>query len=196
MSEMELEVKGAVMATSPAVHSEQKRGETVLREALGDEAESLIANRKKRDGSKAHITLINPPDARKAIALLAEKDGSSKSAAEKKFKELAKENVAGDFKVLGVGKVERGSDVAYYAALDWPAGRAFRESLGIDPDGQDFHITLGFGDSGDVTGVSKKLTSSNRLKASTLRSKVIRLAHQKPELRSHLLPLLAHKGIV
>lgn len=183
---MHVEVKGAVMATSPKVHSAQEEAEKDLKTRLGEaEAQSLIDNRVKRDGDKAHITLLGPPDAKKAIALMAERDGISKGEAEKKLKELAKEGVAENFTAKGLGKAESGGKTAYFVVVSWPGGEAFRESLGLDPDGQDFHITVGFGDNGDVHGVPK-----NRVLSASLRSQVIRLAHANPDLRPHLLPIL------
>lgn len=190
---MHVEVKGAVMATSPKVKSEQGDAEDALRRALGDErADALIANRVKRDGDKAHITLVGPPDAKKAIADIAARDGISKGEAEKKLKELAAKGVPDDFRVKGVGHAESGGKTAYFAVVSWPGGRDFRELLGLDPDGQDFHITVGFGDGGDVHGVPKNrvLSEGDLGKTASLRSRVIRLAHENPALRPHLLPLL------
>lgn len=183
---MHVEVKGAVKATSPKVHSAQEEAESDLKTRLGEaEAQSLIDNRVKRDGDKAHITLLGPQDSKKAIALMVERDGISKGEAEKKLKELAKEGVVENFTVKGLGKAESGGKTAYFVVVDWPGGEAFRESLGLDPKGQDFHITVGFGVDGDVHGVPK-----NRVLSASLRSQVIRLAYQNPDLRPHLLPIL------
>lgn len=191
---MTIEVKGAAMATSEAVKSEQGKGEKILRDTLGEEkANALIENRKKRDGDKAHITLLSPADTKKAISTLAEKEGISKGEAEKRVKALAAQGVPEDFEVKGVGKAEKDGKEAYYAVVDWPAGNEFRKSLGLpsgDEEGaQDFHITLGFGEGGDVHGVRKRDTSVGK-KAMSLRSKLIRLAHENPELRPHILPLI------
>lgn len=154
--DMTVEVKGAIMATSPSVKSAQAQGESDLSNILGAEvAEQLIANRKNRDGDKAHITIAGPPDAKKAIATLAAEKGVSKGDAEKQIKQLAMSGATGDFEVKGIGKVEAGSKIAYFLVLDWPGGSEFREKIGLDPDGQDFHITLGFGPDGDVHGVRK-----------------------------------------
>ncbi len=144
------------MATSPKVKGEQAKGERELVSVLGEaEAEALFENRRKRDGDKAHITLAGPPDAKKAVANLADRDGISKGEAERRIKALAAEGVPDTFRVKGVGKAESGGKVAYFLVVDWPDGRAWRESVGLDPDGQDFHITLGFGPEGDVHGVPK-----------------------------------------
>ena len=153
---MTVEVKGAIMATSPKLKSEQAKGERELSEILGEnEAEALFENRRKRDGDKAHITLAGPPDAKKAVDNLADRDGISKGEAERRIKTLAAEGVPDSFRVKGVGKAESGGKVAYFLVVDWPEGRAWRESVGLDPDGQDFHITLGFGPEGDVHSVPK-----------------------------------------
>lgn len=191
---MTVEVKEVVMATSSRVKAEQAKGERELAEILDEaEAEALFENRRKRDGDKAHITLANPSDAKKAVSNLAARDGISKGEAERRIKALAAEGVPDTFRVKGVGKAESGGKVAYFLVVDWPEGRAWRESIGLDPDGQDFHITLGFGPEGDVHGVPKNRlmrASSLPMKQASLRSKLIRLANARPELRGHLLPLL------
>jgi hypothetical protein len=191
---MFVEVKGAVMATSPRVLAEQRDGEKEIRRVLGDEAaELLFENRRKRDGTKAHITILSPQDAKKAIASLAARDGISKGEAERRLKALAAAGVPDNFRVRGIGKAESGSKIAYFLVVDWPGGREFRESVGLDPDGQHFHVTLGFGPEGDVHGVPKNRPLNEgqlAVKQSNLRSQIIRLAHAKPELRPTLLPLL------
>ena len=189
-----VEFKGAIMATSSKVISSQRDGEDKLREVLGEAAEPLIANRRKRDGDKAHITLVSPPDVKKAIAALVESNPDiSKGEAERRIKAITAEGVQDNFRVEGIGKAEAGGKLAYFLVVNWPGGSAFRDTLGIAPGGQDFHITLGFGDGGDVHGVPKDRVldeSQLAMKQASLRSKVIRLAHARPELRNHLLPLL------
>lgn len=193
---MTIEMRGAVMATSPAVKAAQVKGEGILRKKLGDEkADALIENRKKRDGDKAHITLMSPADTKQAIATMAASEGIPKGEAERRIKEVLSKGLPDSYDLKGVGKAESGGKEAYYVAIDWPAADAFRAEFGL-PTGsqtgaQHFHITLGFGDGGDVHGVAKKDTSVGRL--ASLRSKVIRLAHAKPALRPHLLPLLVGK---
>lgn len=176
------------MATDARVKSEQSEAEKSLVKSLGeDEAKTIIANRVKRDGDKAHITLANPQDGKKAVEYLAQQRGVSKSEAQKLIASLP---LDGGWTAKGVGRAESGGKVAYFVVVDWPGGRAFRESLGLDPHGQDFHITVGFGDNGDVHGVPKNRVLPELSRAASLRSKVIRLAHLNPELRPHLLPLL------
>jgi hypothetical protein len=190
---MHIEVKGAIMATDARVKSEQGKAEKALIEALGEEdALKLIANRTKRDGDKAHITLAGPQDGKKAVELVATERGVSKGEAQKIIPTLPLDE---GWRAKGIGRAESGGKIAYFVVVDWPGGREFRESLGLDPSGQDFHITVGFGDSGDVHGVPKNrvLSPSNLKKEAsmnTLRSKIIRLAHAQPALRPHLLPLV------
>lgn len=190
---MHIEVKGAIMATDARVKSEQGKAEKVLIEALGEEeATRLIANRTKRDGDKAHITLAGPQDGKKAVEHVATERGVSKGEAQRVIPTLPLDD---GWRAKGIGRAESGGKTAYFVVVDWPGGREFRESLGLDPGGQDFHITVGFGDSGDVHGVPKnRVLSPSDLKKeasmNTLRSKVIRLAHAQPELRPHLLPLV------
>lgn len=128
---------------------------------------------------------------------MAEKEGISKGEAERRVKALVSDGVDEDFTVRGVGKAEKDGKEAYYAALSWPAGDKMRKSLGLptgDEEGaQDFHITLGFGEGGDVHGARKTDTSVGKTASGgsmNLRSQLIRLAYQHPKLRSDLLPLL------
>jgi hypothetical protein len=190
---MKIEVKGAIMATDARVKSEQDKAEKALIEALGEEeATKLIANRTKRDGDKAHITLAGPQDGKKAIEHIATERGVSKGEAQKVIPTLP---LDAGWKAKGIGRAESGGKIAYFVVVDWPGGKDFRESLGLDPSGQDFHITVGFGDNGDVHGVPKNrvLSPSDLKKTASLRSQVIRLAHANPELRPHLLPLLTRR---
>jgi len=155
MNTTHIEMKGAIMFSSPAIHAAQEEGEKALIELVGQEAaDEMIAARKQRDGDKAHITIAGPQDAKKAVADRAAKDGVSKGAAEKAVKEDLASVKAGDFIVKGLGKAESGEKEAYFVVIDWPAGSEIREKLGLDPNGQDFHITVGF-KGGDVHGVPK-----------------------------------------
>lgn len=182
------------MATSPRVKSEQAKGERELAEILGEvEAEALFENRRKRDGDKAHITIANPGDAKKAVANLAAQKSVSKGEAERQIKELSLAGAPDNFRVKGLGKAESGGKVAYFLVVDWPGGREFRNIIGLDAGGQDFHITLGFGPEGDVHGVRKdRIMNASKLamKQTSLRSKLIRLARENPSLRESFLPLL------
>jgi|APSaa5957512622_1039677.scaffolds.fasta_scaffold85776_1 hypothetical protein len=152
--------RGAVKTPGddPRVKAEQESAEKKLREMIGDEkADAMIANRKKRDGDASHMTLVTPKESKDIIKKLRDEEGLSRKQAEKKLKSLLEDNPPpSDWKVKGVGKAEKDGNEAYYAAVDWEGGRKLRESLGLDPDANDFHITLGFGDGGDVHGASKK----------------------------------------
>ena len=149
------EMKGAIMFSSSAVQSAQKKGEEILANLVGQEAaDEMIAARKQRDGNKAHITVAGPKDAKDAVAERAKKDGSSKGAAEKALKEELASMRGGSFTVKGLGHAESGGKEAYFVVIDWSEGEKIREQLGLDPRGQDFHITVGF-KGGDVHGVPK-----------------------------------------
>ena len=158
MEIMHVEVKGAVMVTSPEVKRAQEAGEAALRKLIGDEAaNALVANRTARDGAKAHVTLAGPGDVRAAIAARAVGAGS-KIAAEREFRTLAEGlTLEDDFEVVGLGRSESGDKVAFYVVLRWTAGAQARVALGLDPEGQDFHVTVGFGPTGDVHGVRKNV---------------------------------------
>jgi hypothetical protein len=160
MEIMHVEMKGAVMVTSPEVKRTQEAGEAALRKLIGDEeANALIANRTARDGAKAHVTLAGPGEVRAAIASRAVAAGS-KGAAEREFRALA-EGLAievGDFEACGLGRAVEGDKIAYYVVLfHWTEGRGARVALGLDAKGQDFHVTVGFGPTGDVHGVRKNV---------------------------------------
>jgi len=152
---MSFEMKGAIMYSSQEVHDAQKLGEEILVRIIGnDSAQELIAARKTRDGDKAHITLVGPKEAKEFIAARALKDNISKSLAEKSIKEeLSQVNVE-SFTVKGLGHVTLEDKEAYFVVIDWPSGLSLREKFGLNPQGQDFHITVGF-KNGDVHGVRK-----------------------------------------
>ena len=153
---MAVEAQGAVTATSARVKSAQKKAEEDLLTALGPAFEGFILNRVKRDGTKAHITLIRPPDLKLVVAQRVVKDGVSKSEAVRRLEAELPNTVLGDtWVVKGYGAAKVGAKVAYYVTLDWPDGDDFRTSLGLNRGTQDFHITVGFGDGGDVFDVPK-----------------------------------------
>lgn len=150
-----IEMKGAIMFSAPAVRAAQEKGEEILARLVGQEkADEMVKARKARDGEKAHVTIAGPKDAKEAVAQKAAKDGLSKGAAEKAIKEDLAGMRGGSFTVKGLGHAEGGGNEAYFVVIDWPGGREIREKLGLSPDGQDFHITVGF-TGGDVHGVRK-----------------------------------------
>ncbi len=158
------EVAGAITVSSPAIHAIQKEGERDLAALVGeDEAANLIADRRQRDGDKAHVTIVSPPEARKVLDNLAAEalaadptlsKGKAKDAAKARLKELTASWKVGSMQSKGLGRAEAGSNEAYFVVLSWPEGRKIRESLGLDGDGQDFHVTVGF-KGADVHGVRK-----------------------------------------
>lgn len=157
------EFTGAIMVSAPIIESIQREGEKAMRELIGDEADEYIRARQQRDGSKAHMTVVGPPEARKVLDFLADEalkadpslsKGKAKDAAKTKLKELMASWDLGSLRSKGLGRVEAGGKEAYFMVVDWPKGRDLRKDLGIDPDGQDFHVTVGF-KGGDVHGVRK-----------------------------------------
>ena len=149
MSNLVVEVKGAIMASSHRVLTLQAEGERWLAELVGpEEANALIANRVKRDGARAHITLAGPKDAK----------GANKDI----LMDLAAAGVRDDIVVKGLGRAQSGDKIAYFVVVSWPAGREFRLAVGLEPDGQDFHVTIGFGPDGDVHGVRKNVVVAPR----------------------------------
>jgi hypothetical protein len=150
-----IEMKGAIMFSSPAVRAAQEMGEEILVRLVGQEkADEMIKARKARDGEKARVTIAGPKDAKEAVAQRAARDGLSKGAAEKALKEDLAAMHGGSFTAKGLGHAEGGGNEAYFVVIEWAGGREIRENLGLDRDGQDFHITVGF-KGGDVHGVRK-----------------------------------------
>lgn len=158
------EFAGAITVSSSAIQSIQKDGERDLIALVGeDEAAAMIAARRQRDGDKAHVTIVSPPEARKVMDNLAGEalaadptlsKGKAKDAAKARLKEMAADWKVGSIQSKGLGRVEAGSNEAYFVVLSWGEGRKIRESLGLDGDGQDFHVTVGF-KGADVHGVRK-----------------------------------------
>lgn len=157
------EFTGAIMVSSPKIESIQQDGANDLIALLGDDAHELIEARRKRDGSKAHVTVVSPPEARQVMDEFAKEaieadptlsKGKAKDAAKARIKEMMADWKVGNIRSRGLGKAEAGSNEAYFVVLDWPEGRKLRESLGLDGDGQDFHVTVGF-KGADVHGVRK-----------------------------------------
>jgi len=47
-----------------------------------------------------------------------------------------------DWTVQGLGRVEDGTNEAYFLVVEWASAQALRAKLGLPP--HDFHITVGF----------------------------------------------------
>ena len=157
LASVEVAVKGNVGASSSKITQAGKQGTAELMELLPEQAEAMIAAKQLRDGAgKFHTTIISPPEVREVISFIAADRGVSKGQAEKAFKQEVSESSFSDsdLKVLGLGSAEKGGNIAYFVVLDWPSARDLREKYGLDPKGQDFHITVGF-DGADVHGVRK-----------------------------------------
>ena len=157
---MHVEINSTVGVASPRMLKVQRPAEKVLRRALGpEEADHLIANRLKRDGQEAHITLLTPQDTGHALKDTMDMEDVTKQVAVKRISEMA-EALPDSWKALGVGRAVNGDKVAYFVVVSWHKAQEFRATLGLDPTGQDFHITVGFGDTGDVHGVPKNRVMS------------------------------------
>ena len=144
-----------LMVASPRMMAVLRDAEDTLRRVLGnDVAENIFANRIKRDGDSAHVTLLNPIDGKKAVGNFVKIEGITKDVAMQRITEMA-ERLRDTWKERGIGKAMSGSRIAYFVVMDWPDAKLFREAVGVDPDSQDFHMTIGFGPDGDVHGVRK-----------------------------------------
>ncbi len=106
---------------------------------LGERYEEFEANRVARDGSDYHITIVSP------------REYNSRPKYRKKM--LGDE--AGNpirFEALGLGRISKDGNEAYYVVLSSEQGATLRERYGLDT--RDFHITIGFS-LVDVHGVAK-----------------------------------------
>jgi hypothetical protein len=110
-----------------------------------------IANREKRDGQTNHITIILKKE-------LSESNLEKYSEVIEKLKKvhhlksdseimlhLMSEVIEDDWIDLGLGKVSKNGNEAYFKVIDWKSANSFRESIGLKS--KDFHITVGFKDS-------------------------------------------------
>lgn len=109
-----------------------------LKEIYKDDLEKIekaIENQQKRDNGKYHMTIFTPQE--------------SKNIKEEDL------GVAGADKIflMGLGKVEKDGEEAYYIAVESPQMQGLRTICDL-PE-KDFHITLGFTDK-DIHDVEKK----------------------------------------
>jgi hypothetical protein len=157
---MDVEVRASgsgiiAMIGSPRMGVAQKNAENTLHYVLGgEEAEQLIANRILRDGDDAHITVLNPMDGKRAVDDMSSLEDISEKESIQRIEEMARV-IPDNWRAKGIGRVDKGDNSAFYVAVTWPAAEAFCEALGLDPHEQPFHITVGFGDDGDVHGGDK-----------------------------------------
>ncbi len=94
--------------------------------ALGAEHTSAIRKQQERDENGYHITLIHKSE----LSLL---------------NQTQKDQIKIDgtsIHILGVGKVQSGSEYAVYLLVYWPEGNEIRTSVGLER--KEFHATLGF----------------------------------------------------
>jgi hypothetical protein len=143
----------AVMVGSRRIESVRDAFEGNLRNALGDTlVDELRANMVKRDGPRAHITLLNKDEGAQVVVNMERMEGIGTEEAIASIVSMARV-IPDNWKARGIGRVTSGSKVAYFVVLDWPFGQRFRKALGLGA--KDFHITLGFGPGGDVHDVLK-----------------------------------------
>jgi len=160
-------LKGTVTVTSADLSNAQQQGEVTLNQIDPLDAERLINNRINRDGPTSHMTLIGPKELRDLVASKfksmteEEKQGQLRKIVEKNIEQQILSTInsmfLADWKVEGLGKAEKEDNVAYFMVVSWKTGNLIREQLGLPP--RDFHVTVGFGDAGDIHGVNKGVTS-------------------------------------
>jgi len=147
---------GNVGAKSTKIQDIGEKAADELKALVGEaEAEALIRNKLARDkGFFFHVTIISPPEVKDIVNRMAADKAMSKSKASDEFKAEVEAFGLTDsgLKSLGLGKAEKGSDVAYFAVLDWPDAQKLRAKFGLSDF--DFHTTIGFVKA-DVHGVRK-----------------------------------------
>jgi hypothetical protein len=94
------------------------------------------ANRKLRDGTSHHLTIVSPPELTKKRAAL--------------LKAFQDRDIL--FALTGLGSVNKNGATAYYVTVHSPHGALLRREANLPP--RDFHVTLGF-DPQDIHGVPK-----------------------------------------
>lgn len=70
--------------------------------------------------------------------------------------QLAAEFITDDIKDVGLGKVTKADNEAYFKVLQWDSANAFRTNVGLPA--KDFHITVGF-KTADIHDVKKDTTA-------------------------------------
>ena len=134
-----------------------------------ENADKLINNKLQRDCKEWHITIITAKEFNNIVKQFVEKHRVTKREAESAARisiiERFNNEIKSNPKELGVGKVEVGENVAYFVVIEWEEVQEFRKSFGLDE--KDFHVTLGFGEDGDIHDVPKgkdSLVKLNELK--------------------------------
>lgn len=127
-----------------------------------DNADELMKNKLQRDGKEWHITIITSNEFNKIVVPFYIKQHSlTRKDAEKvaRFAIIERFNheIQSNPKELGLGKVEVGNNVAYFVVIDWKEIQNFRKSFELDK--KDLHITVAFGEDGDIHGVPKDKSS-------------------------------------
>jgi hypothetical protein len=119
-----------------------------------------ITNREKRDGQTNHITLMLKKELTDAkLDKYSEVIETLKKAHQLKndseiMLHLMSEVIEDDWIDLGLGKVSKNGNEAYFKVIDWKSANSFRESIGLKT--KDFHITVGFKDSDIHEGKSSR----------------------------------------
>ena len=104
-----------------------------MKSILGDDYDEYIKYQQDRDRGHYHCTVVNVMEYNKVV-----KDMSKVNS----INEFINVNDIKDFKLLGLGSVERKGNKAYFVVCASEELKAFRKSLGLEAI--DFHVTLGF----------------------------------------------------
>ncbi len=115
-----------------------------MKNILGDEYDEYIKYQQDRDRGHYHCTVLNVAD----LNSITTKDLSSVNSIEQ---DLNTVDIT-DFKLLGLGSVERNGNKAYFIVCKSDKLKQFRKKYGKEEI--DFHITLGFKHK-DVFGLRK-----------------------------------------
>jgi hypothetical protein len=103
------------------------------------------AKKLARDGAwpPEHVTLVTASELKKSVAAaVAEGARAAPKELRKALKESVRRVATAPLHFRGLGVAVGAAGAAAFSVVDWPAGDAFRRSLGLPA--KDFHATLGF----------------------------------------------------
>ena len=114
-----------------------------------------INNQIKRDGNHHHITLLRKNELPSSYDM----DLLIESIKNRKYYNT--------ILPIGIGKIRKGNEEAYYQIVYWPIGNEIRRELNLSS--KDFHVTLGFKNK-DIHNVNKGFTTLVTLDTTILES--------------------------
>lgn len=157
----EVEAKGVARIKHPDIDKFAEKSFKQLKSLIGERHAEQLKEKKDERDEGWHMTVVRPKEMKQLVERDAEKlreanpDLSKTKSREQAQAAIQKriEEAMGDldWKPVGIGRaIQKGPDgrtwdnYSYHVVMDWPGGKKLREELGLDPEGIDFHITLGY----------------------------------------------------